>query len=535
MIARLRRWPPSIHRVLAVMVWAGGSTPDSVGGDSPYAAQLTPVLFGADEIMTDFPRLSFQPGNYAAEWVLGERTIAGEFSGDPLRRPTMSMFGDVEEVDWSQGGGFPQHYQYDRVIGHLRSGEDVVLTDADIAIWFPDQRSSGSARHAIVGWNVADVPDDRYSRVRFQFTNADLFFGVAPIGRIWWPAVGTPALAGEFKIEGNPDANHRWEDERADLIAECTYDVSFSPTNAHRHEVTFAPVVSLASGSPLTVDEWVDRWVQPMLGVASLASRAPQRLSWLTVSTEPADASGKERQAYPSGVVFGSGIEQVPYEAEYREEWRRAEGRPLFTLATMPMSLPELLRRWLALNQADNPFIELYGQTLRQTELPARARFLYLIQALEALHSSEQRAADEEAQAHFADKRAKALEALQSVGLESSVVTFIRHNWSKRRQDSLDRRLRSLIESLPARVRECLVTDEMDNVRSHLIEDGAARLEGQLGLLRNQLSHGTRNYDDRVLGPWAVTAETICRAHALRTLGFDDESVESGLAAPSTL
>lgn len=109
--------------------------------------------------------------------------------------------------------------------------------------------------------------------------------------------------------------------------------------------------------------------------------RTEKRASWLTVSTEPADASGKERQAYPSGVVFGSGIEQVPYEAEYREEWRRAEGIPLFTLATMPMSLPELLRRWLALNQADNPFIE----------LPARARFLYLIQALEALHSSTSR------------------------------------------------------------------------------------------------------------------------------------------------
>ncbi len=229
--------------------------------------------------MPNIPKLSFQPGNYAAEWFWGERSVAGEFSADPLRPPEIGIFGDVEEQDWSQGVGLPRDYEYERVAGRTRSGHDIVLTEVHISIWAPG-RSLGSARHAVVGLGVGNVPGDAYSRIRFQMTDLDRLFGIGPIKSVSWPAESTPHLHGHFGMDANPDADHHWEeDEDHGLTADCTYDIRFSLSNTHRHEVVFAPVVSLASRTPLTVDEWVDRWVTPMLRLASLATRKAQTLS----------------------------------------------------------------------------------------------------------------------------------------------------------------------------------------------------------------------------------------------------------------
>lgn len=475
-------------------------------------------------------KTGFQPGDYPSEWMTGNRRTQGKISIEPLRSPQFSLLGDVEERDWSRGVDLPQHHDYDRVVGGIRSGQDVVLTDVHISVYSPDL-SVGSARHAIVGRDVAKVPGDAYPRVRFQITDLDLLFGVAPISSVTWPPQDAVYMEGQYAIQTNPLADQRWEDEKDGLIVDCTYDIE-SSRNFHRHTVLFSPVASLASHTPLTVDEWMDRWVRPMLCIAALATRRPQRLSWLTVSTAPVDATGEEWPPHTNGVVFGSGIAQEPYEAEYPEEWRRPENRPLFALASMPMSLPDLLRRWVTLESDGNLFLELYGLALRQADLPPRARFLYLVQALEGLHAEEHEAEDAAAQDEFSVRRMDVLAALKGVELPSDTCKFIQRNWSKRKMDGLDRRLRQLIQGLPVGVSNALRPPPGDAIAAELIAAGRTALEAQLGELRNTLSHGSRNHRDLELLPWVKVVETMCRAHALRLLGFDDASITDGLVAP---
>lgn len=267
----------------------------------------------------------------------------------------------------------------------------------------------------------------------------------------------------------------------------------------------------------------------PLLRLAALATHQPQQLSWLTVNTTP-----DERVRTTTGTVFGSGIEQAPYDAEYRDEWREPANRPVFTLATIPMSLPVLVRRWRALERDENPFIELFGLTLRQAELPARARYLYLVQALEALHSYEHRAEDAEAQATFEQRRSETLDALRKVELPPGTLSFIKDNWSKRRADPLDRRLRDLINQLPEPVRRLVSKPPDGGILAAMTAGGPEPIEALLRILRNDLSHGNRNYDDGDLRPWVQIVGMMCRAHALRLLGFDDEAVVAGLAPPPT-
>lgn len=481
--------------------------------------------------LLDCPRCPVQPGDYAVEWFLADRVISGELSLESGRPPSVALFGDVVPRDWSQERGFPEEHSLDRVVGRLRSNLDVVLTDAHIWIAFP-QQSLGSARHAVVGMDVADVARDAFHRSRFQVTNLDLLFGIAPIRSITWPAEGTPPLEGQFSIEMDPEAHHEWADDSAGITVKCTYQFQFPLRSGHQHYVAFAPIVSIASEEPLNIDRWFNEWVMPFLRLAALATHQPQRLSWMTVNTAPRTAQDDERMRSTTGTVFGGGIEQAPYEAEYRDEWREPANRPLFTLATIPMSLPDLVRSWRALERDENPFIELFGLTLRQAELPARARYLYLVQALEALHSYEHGAEEDEAQATFKQRRSEVLNSLREVELSPRTLSFIKDNWSKRRADSLDRRLRNLIDQLPEPVRELLSTPPSGDVVVAMTTDGPQPIEALLRILRNDLSHGNRNYDDGSLRPWVQIGETMCRAHALRLLGFDDEAIVAGLAPP---
>ena len=476
------------------------------------------------------PKLPVQPGEYAVEWLIDDRVIPGELGLEPNRPPEARLFGDVVERDWGRGGGFPENHTFERIRGRLRSGLDVVLTDAHVSIWFPE-RSLGSARHAVVGSGVAAALGDAYPRMRCQITDLDLLFGASPVTSVSWPAEGTPPLHGHFGIDLNPDAHHEWPDDANGITLECTYDIQFPLSSGHEHYVAFAPTVMIAVDAPLTVDQWVSEWVMPLVRLATLATRRPQRLSWLTVNTASRSALEDERMRSNTGTVFGSGIEQAPYEAEYREGWREAENRPLFTLASLPISLPDLVRRWRALDLADNPFMELYGLALRQADLPPRARYLYLVQALEALHSLEHEDEDAEAQDEFERRRSEALEELRKVELPDGIHRFVKQNWGKRRIDSLDRRLKCLIDQLPELVQGRL-TPPPGEVVTALVADGDLPIESLFRVLRNDLSHGNRHYPDPGLRPWVTLVETLCRAHALRLLGFDETAIVSGLASP---
>ena len=115
--------------------------------------------------------------------------------------------------------------------------------------------------------------------------------------------------------------------------------------------------------------------------------------------------------------------------------------------------------------------------------------------------------------------------------LSAESVKFLKQNWSKRPLDSLDRRLRELIEAMPKAVREHLDADPaLQPLRNELKdEEDAATFEAPIRVLRNQLSHGTRNHEDDALQPWVAALETICRAHLLRLLEFPEPAVEGAL------
>lgn len=444
------------------------------------------------------------------------------------RLPKLNAYGELEHPPPAETGvhAFGQRHEFDRLVGRLRSNHDIVVIDVGFEEWFP-QQNIGFGRWAIVGLEIADVPEDRYTRVRFQITNSDLFFGVAPIGNVTWPATKDPSEEATFSATLNASAHQVWDDAAQGIKFDCGYDNSYSFDQYHIGLVA-APVIDIYSTQPLTPDEWRDRWLQPLLGLAAFATKGPQTVSWLSVLV------GEDREQR-SGTVFSGGIDQAPYTANYNADWiRNPELLPIFTLATLPIELPRLVTRWRELQSSDNPFVELYGLTLFQRNLPARAKFLYLVQALEALHGFEHQAEDEQRAAEFKDRRKDVIDEAAAAGLSAESLKLLREQWSKRPLDSLDRRLTALLDELPTALREQLEANtELEPVRSELKNEGNAEtLAAQIRVLRNHLSHGTRNYEDPALSPWVKTLETICRAHLLRLLGFAEFAIEESLRQP---
>jgi hypothetical protein len=468
--------------------------------------------------MNTFPRLAIRPGEYPCEWVVGSKRLAGGLELRAGLPPVLAIYGDLEDHATTATRSLPERHEYARLVGRLRSNLDVVLTEAALTTWFPGQ-TIGLGRYAIVGLGVDRVPDDEYERIQLQITGSDLLFGVPPLSAVSWPA-NLRTSDEPFSASFNKDSRWRWRDDGRGIVIDCGYETQVGAPQPYHFEVAFAPTIDFVADTPTTLDAWVSEWVQPLVEVTSLATGMRQRLSWLRLEAD--DDGGV------SSVAFGGGIDQAPFRAEAPDMRDDRDRRPLFTLAQLPTDFPGLLRSWGTAEASENPFLELCRLAVSRDELPPRARFLYLVQALEALHSFENQANDARTQATFEARREDVLEELEATGLSASALRFIKRNWSKQKLDSLDRRLRALLRSLPRPVRDDLLRPEMEPIVRRLeASEGADTLEAQVRVLRNHLSHGSQNYSGSELRPWVRALEIVCRAHLLRLIGFEDQAIET--------
>jgi len=477
-----------------------------------------------------FPNPGVGPGEYALEWLVGKRRFSGDVTLAPRRRPQISLRGALKRRRRSASGSLEYELpgaeiHLPRLVGKLPSNEEIVIIDATLSEWFPE-RFQGFGRWAIAGLDIAVVPSDRYEHVSFQISDADLWFGVQPLSKVTWPKPTSAERT--FSATVNHDAYRVWRDTRNGITVDIGYPHTYN-LDPYRFGLTFAPVFDIRSRDPLTLDDWRGDWIAPLVDLASIATKRPQTLSWLNVHHGEGHGSR-------TGTVFTWGIHQSPYTAHYEDEWRmNAERRPLFTLAQVPLTPMKLVRTWRRLQAGNDPFVELYRAALFQPDLPPRARFLQLIQALEARHSFANREADRRAQTSFQTRRQEVINTARHAGISPADLRFLTDEWSKQRRDNLERRLRPLLDGVPAAIRQRLESNpELDAIRAQLASDAqapATTTQAQLRVLRNQLSHGDRNYPDHDRLPWVALAETLCQAQLLSLLGFRSSSIEQALGA----
>lgn len=474
-----------------------------------------------------FPSLSLPPDVYPCEWELDGSWIAGEAELQGNRPPTGSAYGEPKGLK-APSRGLPQHLDVGTLVGRLRMGPDVVFGDTELSVWWPD-RSIVTARWALAGLRIASVPGQRYGRVRMQVTGFETLFGWAPIAETKWPK-DHEAERKEFSFSLVDDHQMHWVHD--DVEVDCSYDHSAMVMNPYRYQVVFAPVATVKSASLLSVDEWVNDWIEPIHRLTTFTAGRRQTVAWAKLTLEDPEVANDPRESMKrrrTSQLFGSGISQQPFVAESPPFRTREAPLPLFTLATLSIDFPVLVERWRRLEHEANPFVELYRLVQFTPDLPQRARFLYLIQALEALHSFEHQEHDATLQAEYEALRVDALEWLKRGEAPPNLVARVKDSWRKRRPGSLPDRLRELLAWLSPTARARVESIAKTATASHLASGEEWPTERLLSELRNQLSHGGIRVDDHDLVPWCEALDVMARTHLLRLLRFGKEEIHKAI------
>ena len=467
------------------------NVPD-VGGDTAAVERLLEVIeAGGEFLLSDYPGLVVMPGVYpcAVEHPNGQR-LAAELDLLAGHDPEGHVF------DWpvEEHGGvrtLPQPTeQFPLIKCDLRAGWEVLLIDATVQALLPGQASL-RASLAVAGHGLSADPGRFFPEASVQITQGHRLFGRTPLTKVTFPRTMPETGKVEFSVEVDRDANATYSSGGTEM--RCRYWIQGSLTDYRRFFVTTAPVIEIKDAASLTPGEWMTRHLRPLRELVILATLEPQTVAWATLDDEHEGASTEASTR--SFQLYSRDIQQTPY-APAADLYQ--ESRTLFAFPELPYNPVELLRRWENLRTKHHAFIRPLMQGLTEQMNP-RARFLFLVQALEGLHS-ETFGEGPVPVAHHKAKRTEILRAVKDAGLD--------RKWADR---WLDRRGRfSLAERL---------TQLRDAVRSDVERVADVDLvPGNIPEIRNKLSHGAEDYSWHDLRPAMRVMSAMGAAHVLRLL-----------------
>jgi hypothetical protein len=425
---------------------------------------------------------------------------------------------------------FPRDSRASELVGYLFSNDEVIIGDVYLSEWFLRQVMA-SGRWALVGLNITQVPDRRWSTLEVRITGLETVLGNA-ITATAWPMVANVEPQ-RFSADLNTAANYASTGD--DVTVWTRYLWSFQPSDPYRFSVSNFATATFVADQPRTVDEWVNQWMNPLLGLVTLATGEREHInSALFSAPDPTRTADHTRfQAEIQGQLFGAGIHQQNTPAERRTRANGAPLVPLFTLADAP-PLADLIRAWRT-NLGERPATALYRLSMDPT-LPSSVRYLLCAQALESFHAedhAEHEESEDEAYAKDFTAAISSLIAIPDDVLDSSVKRFLKKNVRRTPPRSLANRIHQVLAAIPDH--KTLTRTWVERTEplvpqltalGYLTEPLAERL----GSIRNVLSHGSATLPGRPVHAASRILETLLRGQFLSHLGFNEQQLVDAYA-----
>ena len=452
------------------------------------------------------------------------RNASGTLSLASNSSPSVSLHPDVPTPIGPEGACFPVDSAAEELVGHLHSRTEVIIGDVHLSEWPLDQFYA-SGRWALIGLSITQVPHGRWTSLNLRATGLECLLGNAISATSWPSGVDTRPL--RYAADLNADAEFLSSADGVTMTA--AYDTTFSMADPYRFNVSNYATVTLVAAAPLTVDEWVRGWIDPLLGLLGLATGERERINTITLAA-PAARINERAGPVPAeitGHLFGGAIHQRDQPAERRTRPDGTPVVPLFTLDNAP-PLATLVQTWQA-TLVDEAAPSLYRLAIDPT-LPSHVRFLLCAQALEALdsgiHSTEEEAGD----AAHAERRAVAVAAVKKLPndcLDAATKHFISDNLSRPPYPSLASRLHRLITDVPDhKTRTAAWMEQTEALAAEL--DRAGRtvnpLHELLASARNALSHGA-TIPGNAVAPATRILQTLLRGQLLGRLRFAQDQL----------
>ncbi len=389
---------------------------------------------------------------------------------------------------------YPYLEQEPELRGRLLSDHEVVLLDVEVRHSFPGVASITAAA-ALVGRQLPHGDDLKTAAAEFQVGGLTELAGVAPLEGLEVDS-SQQGPASAYRIVWNPDSRQSWTNDDGDEVS-----VEFAPYTAEAVPYSFGitpyPVVRVHGARPRSAVEWLASYAQPLMQLTTLATGRPQQIRWLELGG---------RYGPWTAQVFAENVVQDPFVATMPSQ------APLvLRLGPGGAALPDLLQRWVELEQHCGTLFE-YVTAGMQAVMSTRARYLFLLPALEALHSA--RHGDDAPGNNASQARLQLLQRIvATAGVTADDVAALTRELTPppTRRYQLNERLRELAADLhPALAQQ--INPSVDPVPQlfHGIVNDARDVWDILGATRNRLAHGRTNL------PRAVQLEALARlAHTL--------------------
>lgn len=348
--------------------------------------------------------------------------------------------------------------------------------------------------------------------------------GVAPIGVKTDPRTAFADGKYTWTSVTNPDSTLEWTDEEGHTL-KAWYPSKINAHDFYNVNIRYAPVVKVSFAHPVDLRGVIEQWLDPIRGIASIATGRSQPVHSLKVR-----ANGDDGAPWGLAQVFGTALTQTPFDSTAH---RVDKAGSILRCAADGVSLMDLIRAWRRLEAEQHPLIETYAGMLHARDSHPRSRFLLLIQSIEGMHGHDTRKNFEQRTLEHLATRSEVIATLQG-HLGTSQARFLKRSISK----EPPRNLRTALEAafdLPeefARTRAALEASRL--VTQLVAEDENLQPLDALRVARNGLAHGTRGFDAYDLDEVNETLNRLVRAHGLRLLGCPP-SVYGRLAAPADL
>lgn len=465
-------------------------------------------------------------GTYAGDFTLPDgRKAHGVLELQVDAPPSLGVKPETATPVGPEGRSFPQESAADVVIGSLHTNEAVVLGDAHVSEWFPNQFLV-SSRWGLVGLSVDTVPECSWTKMRAGFSGMETILGNAIKSTSWPPDAETDPQTYGASIE----RESRFISRSGPVEVTASYDNTVKAFDPFEFRLTSFPAVTFEADSPLTVDEWIDGWLNPMLGLLTLATGEQESVLWAHLSIVDPDPGIADLPVAPeiTATLWGSGIHQDRRPASLRTHRDGSSLQPAFLLSEAP-PLAEMVARWRS-SLADTASAGLYRLAL-DAGLPLQVRFLMCAQALEGLDAHDQMAAEAlDDKAYLAARKnavAEVASAEKQGCLSNTSRKFVKRYLPKAPPRSLASRLSRVIGSAQVsderKVSWLALTEPlMDELRASGRQ--ANSLEERLAAARNSLSHGD-TLAPEALRPAVRILEILLRGQLLQRLGFDSEQL----------
>lgn len=321
--------------------------------------------------------LLLESGDHPCVWMVEGQKVPGTVRLQPGRRPRALARGLPElwhallpGDDATDLPSYPYLERVPELRGRLLSDYEVVLLDVEVRHQFPGA-AAASASAALVGRGLPRGDELNTQAVEFQVGGLTELAGVSPLHEI---EINLPQQgpASDYRIHWDPASRQSWTKTDGDQIS-----VEFVPhtvdTTPYGFSVAPYPVVRVHGLRPRSALEWLSSYAQPLMHLTTLATNQPQRIRWLEL--------GGRRSPW-TAQVFAENIVQEPYVATLP-----SPAPVVLRLGPGGAVLPDLLQRWLELEQHCGTLFEYITAGMQET-MSARTRYLFLLPALEALHSA---------------------------------------------------------------------------------------------------------------------------------------------------